>query len=41
MKSNETADIPVRGIEELVFEVKDLDRSITFSNAPTVYCLSR
>jgi catechol-2,3-dioxygenase len=30
MTSNETADIPVRGIEEIVFEVKDLDRSVAF-----------
>ena len=30
MKSSEAADIPVRGIEEIVFEVKDLDRSVAF-----------
>ncbi len=30
MISNEAAGIPVWGIEEIVFEVKDLDRSVAF-----------
>ena len=30
MISNETTGIPVWGIEEIVFEVKDLDRSVAF-----------
>ncbi len=30
MTSNATPNIPVLGIEEIVFEVKDLDRSVAF-----------